>query len=662
MRPQPSGPAANAGRQVARQLPAAGASVQPNSDVGLTLLLSVPALGGLDCDAAKARAREHGLPDVSCQRRRAGASQPIGRVFDQTPPPLTLLAAPQRLVALIAEPVVVPDVVGRALPAALATLAQSDLKGSADANDGDREVRSQQPRAGAEVAPGSTVALTTARFGVVQGVTGLPLAEARSRLSNGGFVAVVDGAGASADAKDRKVREQSPVAGTRWLVGSQVQLTTYREVVVPDVTRSRLPEATMRLQHAGLAGKPDRGDAAAEREVRAQTPAAGLRAPEGSDVVLQTVRRVTVPNLVDLSYSDARDQARDAGLLLGTCKIDSGVVPVLLRGPATVVSHAPGRGDMVDEGSEVTCTAEASVMPFVLLVTAFGAGGGAWLWRLQRRPAKGPARAARPVALQWRVAPDTKPRLALRFADARAGAPSRPCRRRQPAASRGDSKSPGDRSPSSRCSACAEHKPCREYTMTSSVELKPNRPLYHLLELYSPGSSGVDEVRRLAALGVGNVDADGASLLGRKVSEWASADLAKEIEKAFTIEPFTLLAKAWGQVRKVRKAIEESRGSPPKPQSVKLIEHEIDAKLEPRLVLEVNGIDWFDLKLGLALKLSMEWANLELLGGKLTSVSLGNPTGTLSLHCQDQEVAAFKRDIKLDAVYRLEPPLALPGS
>lgn len=196
--------------------------------------------------------------------------------------------------------------------------------------------------------------------------------------------------------------------------------------------------------------------------------------------------------------------------------------------------------------------------------------------------------------------------------------------------------------------------------MTSSVELNPGRPLYHLLELQRNGN-GVEEVRRLAALSVGNVDADGASLLGRKVSEWASADVAKEIEQAFTIDPFTLLAKAWGQVRKVRKAIESSRGPPPQPQTVALMEHEIDAKLEPRLVLEVNGIDWFDLKLGLALELSVQSARLEFLDGKLTSVSLGNPTGTLSLHCQDQEVAAFKRDVKLRAEYRLEPPMALPG-
>jgi hypothetical protein len=197
--------------------------------------------------------------------------------------------------------------------------------------------------------------------------------------------------------------------------------------------------------------------------------------------------------------------------------------------------------------------------------------------------------------------------------------------------------------------------------MTSSVELKTGRPLYDLLELQGSGSSGVEEVRRLAALSVGNVDAEGASLLGRKVSEWATADLAKEIENAFTVDPFSLMAKAWGQVRKVRKAIDASRGPPPTLQPVTLIEHEIDAKLEPRLVLEVNGIDWFDLKLGLTLKMRVESAHLDVVDGKLTRISLAKPTGTLSLHCQGQEVAAFKRSVRFAAIYALEPGLQLPG-
>ena len=118
--------------------------------------------------------------------------------------------------------------------------------------------------------------------------------------------------------------------------------------------------------------------------------------------------------------------------------------------------------------------------------------------------------------------------------------------------------------------------------MTSTVELKPGQPLYTLLELPSGGSGGVDEVRRLAALSVKDMDASGATVLGRKVDEWPTADLAKEIQKAFPIDPFTLIAKAWGQVRKLRKAIDASRGPPNSRQRTGLIRRSISQDKTPR--------------------------------------------------------------------------------
>ena len=82
----------------------------------------------------------------------------------------------------------------------------------------------------------------------------------------------------------------------------------------------------------------------------------------------------------------------------------------------------------------------------------------------------------------------------------------------------------------------------------SVVELKSDQPLHQLLALVDTGE-GVKDVRRLAALSVGNVDAKGASILGKTVADWATADLEKEIEKAFSPDPFALMAKAWAQVR-----------------------------------------------------------------------------------------------------------------
>lgn len=197
--------------------------------------------------------------------------------------------------------------------------------------------------------------------------------------------------------------------------------------------------------------------------------------------------------------------------------------------------------------------------------------------------------------------------------------------------------------------------------MSTPLELRAGQPLHALLELSDGEGRGVDEIRRAAVFGVKEGGARDATLLGKKVGEWPAADFAKELEKAFPIDPFTLLAKAWGQVRKVRKAIDASRGPPPSTQPVVLMQHEIEAKYEPRLVLEVNGIDWFNLKLGLVLKVSAESAHLDLLNGRLVAVSLGKPTGFVTVQCQGQEVAAFKRALRFAPSYRFDPPLSLPG-
>ncbi len=194
----------------------------------------------------------------------------------------------------------------------------------------------------------------------------------------------------------------------------------------------------------------------------------------------------------------------------------------------------------------------------------------------------------------------------------------------------------------------------------STVELTPGGSLHELLALSRSGD-GVAEVRRLAALSVGNVDAKDASLFGKKVADWASADLAEELKKAFDPDPFLLMAKAWAQLRKVRKAVEESRGPPAAAKTAALLKHELDARLEPRLVLSVAGVDWCNIKLGLGLKLAFESAQLSFMDGRLTSLKLGNPSASITLQCEGQEVAVFKREIKVRAAYNFEPPLAWPA-
>ena len=122
-----------------------------------------------------------------------------------------------------------------------------------------------------------------------------------------------------------------------------------------------------------------------------------------------------------------------------------------------------------------------------------------------------------------------------------------------------------------------------------NVDVKPGSRLHDLLELRG-NTDGVADVRRLAALR-GGVD---GSLLGKAIADWTPERLNADLEKAFAVDPFALMARAWSQIAKVRDAIKKSLGPPPVAASVPLLKHDIDAKLRPRLVLSVEGVDWCD--------------------------------------------------------------------
>jgi hypothetical protein len=199
-----------------------------------------------------------------------------------------------------------------------------------------------------------------------------------------------------------------------------------------------------------------------------------------------------------------------------------------------------------------------------------------------------------------------------------------------------------------------------ENTMITDAELAPKQPLHELLCLHT-ADDGAGEVRRLATLGVTGIDAQSTQLLGKKLADWGTEQVKAHLREAFEVDSFALMFQAWSQVRKVHRAAKDSLGPPPADRDVPLLRHEIDAKVQPRLVLNVSGIDWCTIQLALTLKFSFESALLTLRGGQLTGLKLGNPTGTLSLACEGHEVAQFKRDLKLRAAYRFDPPLPWPG-
>ena len=187
------------------------------------------------------------------------------------------------------------------------------------------------------------------------------------------------------------------------------------------------------------------------------------------------------------------------------------------------------------------------------------------------------------------------------------------------------------------------------------VDVKPGSRLHDLIELRG-NDDGVADVRRFAALR-GGVD---GSLLGRAIADWTPERLNADLERAFEVDPFALMARAWSQIAKVRDAIKKSLGPPPVAASVPLLKHDIDAKLRPRLVLSVEGVDWCDVEFEIKLALAIESAELELFGGALRAVRLGKVTGSVTLSCQGTPVEAFRRDLKFEPRYEFDPPILGP--
>lgn len=192
----------------------------------------------------------------------------------------------------------------------------------------------------------------------------------------------------------------------------------------------------------------------------------------------------------------------------------------------------------------------------------------------------------------------------------------------------------------------------------ASVDVKSGAKLHDLLELHA-NADGVADVCRLAAAVRGGVD---GSVLGKAIADWTPARLQADLEKAFDVEPFALMAKAWAQIEKVRDAVAKSVGPPPAAASVPLLKHDIDAKLRPRLVLSVEGVDWCDVEFEVKLALALESAELELFGGALRAVKLGKVVGSVTLACQGIPVEAFRRELKFDSSYVFDPPILGRGN
>lgn len=185
--------------------------------------------------------------------------------------------------------------------------------------------------------------------------------------------------------------------------------------------------------------------------------------------------------------------------------------------------------------------------------------------------------------------------------------------------------------------------------------------LYQLIEL---DERGVGEVRNLASLRAGLVNAPDAALVVKKLEALGPSDVRTGLKQMLDINPVAVLVKGWVQLRKIRDAIRRSLEEPGVEQEVNLPAHTFEAKLKPRLVLTVHEVDWLhvDFEVGFSGKVTS--GRLSFMGGALSVVHLAPVKATLAISCEGASLGEMSRPFQLLGDYRFSPALALliPGT
>ena len=205
-----------------------------------------------------------------------------------------------------APTVTVPDLAGLTQAGATTTLTTAGLTLGTVTDQNvttgtDDTVISQSPAAGSEVASGAAVNIVLRNLqAVVPDTAGQTEAQARTALTNAGFVVgTVTDENETSGVDDRVIRT-APAAGTQIDDGSTVNIVLRNlQAVVPDLDGLTATAAEAALTAVGLVGAVgadiDVTDQTENDLVQAQSPAAGVQIDDGSTVTYQLGNYVAAP-------------------------------------------------------------------------------------------------------------------------------------------------------------------------------------------------------------------------------------------------------------------------------------------------------------------------------------------------------------------------------
>ncbi len=346
------------------QDPAAGVQLAKGSAVAITLaqpiLVAVPDTVGHLQSYAQEVVTARGL--VLGAPAEVPSAQPDGTVLSQTPAANSQVAIGSTVNISIATKVVVPSVIGKTVADATTTLTAARLVLTAGAQtisaQPEGTVVTQDPAAGARVAPGAAVTVTTARGVDIPSIVGQTLVQATTLLKGLGLLISVSAQTVSAQ-PEGTVLTQNPAAGGRLPLGGAVQVTTATGVVVPSLIGQTSDQATAALKALGLVLTVTGQTVSAQPEgtVLTQNPAAGGRLPLGGAVQVTTATGVVVPSLIGQTSDQATAALKALGLVLTVTGQTVSAQP-----EGTVLTQNPAAGQKLPLGGAVQVTTATGVL------------------------------------------------------------------------------------------------------------------------------------------------------------------------------------------------------------------------------------------------------------------------------------------------------------
>lgn len=258
----------------------------------------------------------------------------------------------------------VPNVVGMSLDDAKAELNDAGLgwkigKQEESAKYEKGYVMAQDPKNGEKVKKNTQITLDVSTGKTdeqveVPNVVGQDEADAQKTLEDAGFK--VESAAVYSSQPQGEVVSTDPEAGTQAAKGSTVTIQVSKgeqKISVPDVRGTDENTAKSTLSGAGLnvTVTTDYSDSVAQGNVISQDPSGGTKVDAGANVnivVSLGSRPVSVPSVVGVSESNARQLIASAGLSVGSVTYREDSAPA-----GQVISCDPGVGASVSRGASV---------------------------------------------------------------------------------------------------------------------------------------------------------------------------------------------------------------------------------------------------------------------------------------------------------------------